>query len=496
MDVMDVVAHSRLSRVPLAGNYAAAVALALVALSPFIVLSTASQLLTPQLIKDLHASMFSVQLADGLANAGYAFGAVAAADLIQRFASWRLYVLAEIGFAGGSILAAFAPSVTVFTAGRVVQGVATGMLLVAALPPLITRHGADRLPLTAAFVNLGLFGMVSVGPAVGGVFAGGVSWRLLFVIVAGLGLAGAALGVTAVQRDDGDNNRTMGFDKSAIPVALAATALPFFGVSWLTRGGFTSPAFYVPVVAGLLALGSLLLRQYRKQEALMPLRLIAHTLPVTGIATAMVTGATVTACLELSIVYLQQIRHEAAGFTGAVLAVMVIGVAVGAVLFKAMLRTRWLPAFALIGLGAAGASALLLLALSPSRAIPVVAVAGVLLGFAAGAGVSPGLFMAGLSAPSNKLGPTFAFVELLRAEAAFLVAPVVLQLAMQVTPTDLGIRLGLVVLVVLCAVSGAAILAVLLLGGSRPQKPDLQAWVGGDQPAYDSPPLAATIRNV
>jgi MFS family permease len=495
MDVMEAVAGRRLSRAPLAGNYAAAVTLALIALCPFIVLSTASQLLTPQLVKDLHASMFSVQLADGLANAGYAFGAVAAADLIQRFASWHLYVLAEIGFAAGSVLAALASGVGVFTAGRVIEGVATGMLLVAALPPLVTRHGAERLPLTAAFVNLGLFGMVSVGPAVGGQFAGDVSWRLLFVILAALGLTGAALGATAFQRDD-DKNRMMGFDKSAIPVALAATALPFFGVSWLIRGGFTSPAFYLPVVAGLLALCSLLLRQYRKREALMPLRLIAHTLPVTGIATAMITGATVTACLELSIVYLQQVRHESAGFTGAILAAMAAGVAAGAVLFKMMLRTRWLPAFALIGLGAAGAGALLLLALSPSRAIPVVAAAGVLLGFAAGAGVSPGLFMAGLSAPSNKLGPTFAFVELLRAEAAFLVAPVVLQLAMQITPLDHGIRVALVVLVLLCAVSGAAILAVLLLGGSRPQTPDLQAWVGGDQPAYDSPPLAAAIRDV
>ncbi|HET6257760.1 MAG TPA: hypothetical protein VFE39_03830 [Pseudonocardia sp.] len=37
-------------------------------------------------------------------------------------------------------------------------------------------------------------------------------------------------------------------------------------------------------------------------------------------------------------------------------------------------------------------------------------------------------------------------------------------------------------------------MAVLLLGGSRPQAPDLQRWVDGDGPAYDSPPLAALVR--
>jgi hypothetical protein len=165
------------------------------------------------------------------------------------------------------------------------------------------------------------------------------------------------------------------------------------------------------------------------------------------------------------------------------------------VLFGLVLRTRWLPAFALIGLGSAAGGGLLLLALEPRRALAVIALAGVLLGFGAGAGVAPGLFMAGLSAPSNKLGPTFAFVELLRAEAAFLVAPIVLQLALQLTPLSHGIRVAVLILVMLCALSGVAVLAVLLLGGARPHAPDLEVWVGGDQPAYNSPPLAASLRD-
>jgi hypothetical protein len=239
-----------------------------------------------------------------------------------------------------------------------------------------------------------------------------------------------------------------------------------------------------------------MVRQYRKKQALMPLKLIAHTLPVTGIATAMVTGATVTACLQLSVIYLQKVRHDPPAVTGAILATEVLGVLVAAVLFRVVLRTRWLPAFALLGLGSAGAGSLLLLAINPGRAVPVIAVAGVLLGIAAGAGVAPGLFMAGLSAPSNKLGPTFAFVELLRAEAAFLIAPVLLQLAMQITPLADGIRVAILAVVILCALSGVVILAVLLLGGARPHAPDLDTWVEGGQPAYDSPPLAASIRDV
>lgn len=478
----------------LSGSYPAAVALALIALSPFIVLSAAGQLFTPQLTTDLHTSAFGIQLADGLANAGYAFGAVAAADLIQRTPSWALYVAAELAFALGSVLAALSPDAALFIAGRTVQGLATGLLLVAALPPLVTRHGARRVPLTAALVNLGLFGMVTIGPAIGGVFAAGSSWRWLFLGLGGFGVIGAVLGVFAFQRDD-DRDPRMGFDFSAVPTALAATALPFLGVSWLSRGGFGSPGFYLPVVLGLLALAWLLLRQYRKADPLMPLTLIAHTLPVTGIATAMVTGASVTAAAQLSVVYLLKVRRETPASTGLILAAEVAGVIVGAYLFQRVLRTRWLPAFALTGLGSAGLGSLLLYLLTPGRAVVLLLVGGVLLGYAAGAGVSPGLFMAGLSAPSNRLGPTFAMVELLRAEAAFLLAPVLLEFVMLHAPMAHGIRVGAAILVGLCAVSGAIILGVLLLGGARPQVPDLEKWVGGEDPAYDSPPLAAVVRH-
>jgi hypothetical protein len=272
--------------------------------------------------------------------------------------------------------------------------------------------------------------------------------------------------------------------------------LPFFGVSWLSRGGFGAAAFYLPVAAGLLALCALLVRQYRKNDALMPLKLVSHTLPVTGIATAMVTGAVVTALGELGVIYLLQVQHESPAVTGTILGTQVIGVVVAALLFKIALRTRWLPALALAGLGVAGVAGALLLGLGPGRAIWIVAVAGVLLGFAAGAGVTPGLFMAGLSVPSGRLGPAFAMVELLRSEAAFLVAPIMVQIVLLFSDPTQGIRLAALILVLLCALCGALILAVLLLGGARPHAPDLQRWVGGEQPAYQSPRLAAAVRHL
>jgi MFS family permease len=469
--------------------------MALLALCPYIVLSSATLLFDDQVVQDLGASSFGGGLADALANAGYAFGAVAAADLLQRLPKRRLFLVNELVFAAGSVLCALSPGIVEYVAGRVLQGAATGVLLVVALPPLVTTHGPRRLPLTAAFVNLGLFGMVTAGPLVGGIVADAAAWRPFFLVLAVLGILGWVLGLLTFE-PDAPAAPGAGFDFSALPVALLATVLPFLGVAWLARGSFTAAGFLVPLIAGLAALATLLVRQYRKDKALMPLKLLAHTLPVTGIAVAMVAGAAFTAVVELCATYLLTARGLSPLQTGALLATQIPGVVLAAWLFKRMFSTRWLPVVAFSGLALVGLAGALVLVLIPGHAVVLTAVAGFLLGFGAGAGVSPGLFMAGLSVPSKRLGPTFALVELLRSEAAFLVAPVLLAVSQAVASPATGIHIGALVVVLLAGGGGAALLLLLLVGGMKPHRPDLERWLGGEDPAFDSRPLAAAVRDV
>ncbi|HEY3613172.1 MAG TPA: MFS transporter [Gaiellales bacterium] len=482
-----------LRRAPLSDSYAAAVAIVLLALCPFIVLSPAVNIFQQPVMRDLGASRFGFELASALASAGYALGAVVSADLIQRASVRRLYLLCEAVFVLGSVLALVAPGIELFTAGRVLQGLATGMLLVVALPPLVTSHGVERLPTTAAVVSLGLFGMVTLGPIIGGVAAAGNRWRLVFAALAVLGVAALVLGLLGLE-DSEPGGRS--FDWTALPLAVAATALPFFGVSWLARGTtWTSPGFLVPTIAGLAALVLLIVVQYHRDDPLMPMRPIAHTLPVTGIAGAMVAGAAVTALVGLAELYLTKVGHETPLATGALVTSQVAGTVLAAWLFRRLLPTRWLPVLALAGLVSAAAGSATLLLLSPGSTHAVVPAAALLLGFGAGAGVTPALFMVGLSVPSSRLGPTFALVELLRSNAAFLLAPVLLQLAATHGGLPGGVRLGVLVCLAASVAAIAAVIGTYLLGGARLQEPDLPAWLERDAPAFDSPPLAAELRD-
>jgi hypothetical protein len=235
-------------------------------------------------------------------------------------------------------------------------------------------------------------------------------------------------------------------------------------------------------------------REYRKDRPLMPAQLIAHTLPVTGIGAAMLAGAGFTALVELAVVHLRQIDGLSPPLLGAVLATQVLGMAVALWLITRMLPTRWFPVLVLGGLLTIAAAGALLALAGGLPAVPVIALVGVLLGVGAGAAVGPGLFLGALSVPAPRLGPAFALVQLLRVEAAFLLAPLLLRVATSGSDSAGSIRQVAVLIAVAAALGTVLLTGVLLLGGSRPQTPDLQRWVDGVAPAYDSPPLAALVR--
>lgn len=476
---------------PLAGRYWPAAALALLALCPNIVLTTAVPLLQHSLHGSLRLSGLGVSTAEGLSNAGYALGAVIAAFLVQRFRQRMLFLVVEGGFVLASAVAALAWTPGAFVAGRIVQGAATGLMLVIALPPLVTRYGADRLPRTAGLLNVGLFGAVTAGPLVGGAAATGpAAWRWLFAGVAALGAAGVILAASSLDHQP-PYDRSVPPDWSAFALAAAGTVLPFFGVSRLAAHGVTEPVVWAPVAVGLASLTLLVIRQYRRPDALMPVRALSTSLPVVGTVTAMLAGAAVVTLVSLTVASLLAAQHTAPLAAGALLAPQVAGVGIAAFVFARLLRSRWLPLLVVAGLLVIGAAGVLLL--DPTGTAAVLAAAA-LLGLGAGATVSPGLFLAAFGVPSSRIGRAFALVELLRSEAAYLVGPVLLYLARSQSSLADGLRTATWVVIALVAGTLVLVVGLYVASGARPAEPDLAAWLDGDDQALRSPPTAAVAR--
>jgi MFS family permease len=169
---------------PLADRYPAAVVLVLLALTPFLVLTSATFALSEEIGKAVHLSPAGLEMAAGMANAAYCFGTVLSVQLTQRLPVRRLLVAYAALFVVASVLAAWAPTPGLFVTGHVLQGLATALMLIAAAPPLVIGWPVGRLRPSAVTMNLGIFGAVALGPVVGGAFAGWKDWELLFWIVA------------------------------------------------------------------------------------------------------------------------------------------------------------------------------------------------------------------------------------------------------------------------------------------------------------------------
>ena len=473
----------------LRGSYPFAVGIALLGLVPNVVLSTAFLPLQDGVGRDLDASPTGVSLALGLAGASYAVGAVLAAQLALRIVQRRIFLVAEAVFVAASVLAAVAPGLVVFLVGHVTQGLAAGAMLITSLPPLVTRFGAARVPVSAAIVNVGIFGASTLGPIVGGLTASGEGWRWLLGGTAVLGAAGwlvALVGYDVWEPADPDHP----IDLPALVLVVLSTTAVFVGTSLVTGRPFGSWQVLLPLVGGLVILVALLVVESRQADSLVPVGALATQLPVTGILVAMLGGAVFVTAVELVETRLAEVGGRSPTDVAAACWPLPVGAAVGALAFWWLFRTRWVPVLVDTGLLAlAGGSALALV--GPAGGVPVPAM--FLLGLGAAATVSPGLFLTGLSLASAELARAFALVQLLRSVATYAVAPVAVALATAASSVGRATDEGLVVMAAVAAAGLVAALVIPALSGARLRVPDLDAWLEGE-PGLPSPATATHLR--
>ena len=478
-------------RGPLADSYLGAVALVVFALTPYLMLSTAMQPLTTIVGANLGMSEQSLELTNGMANAAYAVGTVAAVQLAVHLPARRLLLVYVSLFVIGSVLAAAASAPAVFIAGRVLQGLCTSLMLIAAVPPLVTGWEVSKMPWTAATMNMCIFGATAVGPVVGGIQAGAGGWRALFWVIVALAVLALAFALLTYE-DKPPQDRSSPWDWVAQGLAGAGCAATFFGASELTSHSFSDAIVLVPLFAGLALITALVVYEHQIEHPLMPIRALTSTLPVMGIVIAVSAAAA-----SVGLVLLTQTALESSvGPTHAgLLFLPEFGAAVvTAALFGALVRTRLIPVLALAGLlTLCGAAAVLSGVTSGGDA--VVLVGSGLVGLGVGASVSPALFIAGFSLRSAQIQRVFALIELLRAVAAFVIAPILLHVAATATSSQSsGIQLSIWICLGIAALGASVGAYVFGIGRARLERPRLEPWLEGEEPALESPPLAAAFR--
>jgi nucleotide-binding universal stress UspA family protein/MFS family permease len=479
---------------PLAGRYVAVASMVMFALIPYLALSAALDPLSPIIGQQLHMSAQTLSLASGLGNAAYAVGTVLAVQFAQHFPQRRMLVGYAVLLLIGSLLSASAQGAGMFIAGHIIQGLCTSLLLIAAVPPLAIGYPKDKLRDTAVIMNVCIFGAVALGPFVGGLQAQANAWRPLFWIVAGISAIAVVLSVLTFE-DSPAANPDSPTDLPAIGLAASGCLLAFFGASELTSHAFVSAVTLIPLIGGLALIVILIVYQCVAKQPLLTIKtMLVSSMPVAGIVVALfAAAASVSATALTAGVLLQRYSPLHVGLLyvpeagGAVLTAFLLGYVITR---KSM---HYLPLLGMVSL----AAGIIVFRIDVPASTALALIGSGLTGIGLGATVAPALFVAGFSLPSANLQRVFAIVELLRAVAAFMIAPIFIHFASTVggsleagTGSALWIGLGLAIVGTLIGV------AIYALSGARPQKPDLDGFLAGLHPAWYSPTLLAKVRGL
>lgn len=491
------------------------VALVILTLFPGLVNSGGLDGLAQAIAKSLHTGTSLIAQAPILSNAAFAFGVVVAAELVRRTELRRLYITVLAGDAIVLALTAFATSPPAFIVLSCVDGLAAGMFVVIALPPMFTNFPEDKFPTSGGVLVPALFGATMLGPLFAGQLTHANAWRLLFVfdavvIVLALVLALLCVGDRPPQQADKP------VDWYAIVLAFVAIALIFTGALNLATHDWRYLPALVPFAFGVLALVALFVGERFLKQPLIPIKKLLLALPVIGLAASAAGNAVFVAdqrVFSLLLTHVAGWSPSAAGL--AVLPEIVMSIIAG-LAFAIAVKTRWLPRNIVAGLFFLFiGSATLWFASSP--AAPNVALAiGAMLCFALGAGltVTPGLVIAGLSVESQLVARAVAAVELLRLTFGFVTSPgaqhtmllhsgnesaiatfVMTGVAPGLTHAAAahalltGMQWTLAYVSAGCVLAIAFTMAMLRIYYSRPEPPDLRAFVKEGKPAYSSPPL-------
>ena len=141
----------------------------------------------PELADDLASTPSAAQLTITACLVGLALGQLVAGPLSDRFGRRRPLLVGLVAYLLTSLACAFAPSVTVLVILRLVQGLAGAAGLVVARAVARDLYEGRRLVLFFSRLTL-ISGLAPVvAPVLGGQLSRVMSWRGIFVVLAGFG---------------------------------------------------------------------------------------------------------------------------------------------------------------------------------------------------------------------------------------------------------------------------------------------------------------------
>ncbi len=225
--------------------------------------------------------------------------------LLVRWFTTRQLLFTALGcFVAGSLISGLAGSFAVLVAGRVVQGIATGILI-----PLIFSTAIAVFPAARRGRAMGVIGLVimfapAISPTVAGVVIEVATWRWIFWLMIVVVLIAAAVSLLFL-RNVRETTRPP-IDTLSIVLSTIGFGLIVFGVSSAGGNGWGSPLVYGSLIVGLAALAAFARRQLRLEEPILDVRALTRGGFAAATGIIFLTSALMLCAIFLVPMYLEQ----------------------------------------------------------------------------------------------------------------------------------------------------------------------------------------------
>lgn len=148
-----------------------------------VVVETAMNITFPTLMKEFQIGISAVQWI----TTGYllvlAVVIPVSSFLKKRFKTKSLFLFANLVFLTGTVLCAVAPSFQLLLAGRLLQGIGTGIALPLMFNIVLEQSPLDKLGLMMGIASLITAIAPAVGPSLGGAIVNSFGWRMIFLVL-------------------------------------------------------------------------------------------------------------------------------------------------------------------------------------------------------------------------------------------------------------------------------------------------------------------------
>ena len=328
------------------------------------------------------------------------------------FGRKRTFLGGLLAFALASALGGAAPSFAVLVTARAIQGVAAAMLAPAALSTLVTtfRDPADR---GKAF---GVFGTVAVAGGAVGLILGGVlteylSWRWVMYVNVFFAVAAAA-GALLYMTHERPAVRAR-IDLIGTVLASAGLFGLVFGFSHAETAGWTSAITIGSLVLGVALLVAFVFAEQRIAVPLLPMRVVADRSRGVAFAAVAVAGLAMFGLFLFLTYYLQTVKGFSPVLSGLAFLPMIICVMISSNLSNIVTLPRFGPRVVItVGmlLGCAALVYLSRLQVDTSYAVGVLP-ALIVMGLAMGAVMAPAMNTATAGVQPQDSGVASALVS-------------------------------------------------------------------------------------